>query len=52
MRLGFLGVELDPELNDRAVPDADVAAPESAARVLVIAAREELVVARAVRTLL
>ena len=33
------------------VPDADVAAPESAARVLVIAAREELVVARAVRTL-
>ena len=52
MRLGFLGVELDPELNDRAVPDADVAAPESAARVLVIAAREELVVARAVRALL
>ena len=52
MRLGFLGVELDPELNDRASPDADVATSASPARVMVIAAREELVVARAVRELL
>ncbi len=51
-RLGFLGVELDPELNERSTPDSDVATSESAVRVLVIAAREELVVARAVRALL
>ncbi len=51
-RLGFLGVELDPELNARSIPDSDVATSESAVRVLVIAAREELVVARAVRALL
>ena len=47
----FLGVELDPELNERSTPDADVATSGSAVRVLVIAAREELVVARAVRAL-
>jgi acetate kinase len=51
-RLEFLSVQLDPELNERAIPDADVATPDSAARVLVIAAREELVVSRAVRVLL
>ena len=50
-RLGFLGVELDPELNERSTPDSDVATSGSAVRVLVIAAREELVVARAVRAL-
>jgi acetate kinase len=50
-RLGFLGVQLDPELNEGASPDADLATPDSA-RILVIAAREELVVARAVRTIL
>ena len=38
----FLGVELDPELNERLDPDSDVATSESAVRVLVIAAREEL----------
>ena len=52
VRLAFLGIQLDPALNERATPDVDVATPKSAARVLVIAAREELVVARAVRTLL
>ena len=51
-RLAFLGVEIDPELNERSTPDSDVATSESAAPVLVIAAREELVVARAVRALL
>jgi acetate kinase len=50
--LRFLGVELDLELNARATPDADVARPGSNVRVLVIAAREELVAARAVRALL
>jgi acetate kinase len=51
-RLGFLGIELDRELNESSTPDTDVAAPEAKARILVIAAREELVVARAVRELL
>jgi acetate kinase len=51
-RLRFLGVELDPARNDGAEPDCDVAADSSAVRALVIAAREELVAARAARALL
>ena len=51
-RLAFLSVELDADLNERSAADGDVASSESAVRVLVIAAREELVVARAVRALL
>jgi acetate kinase len=51
-RLGFLGVELDQAQNERGAPDTDVAAAESPVHVLVIAAREELVVARATRELL
>jgi acetate kinase len=51
-RLGYLGVELDPELNERPASDGDIARRVSDVRVLVIAAREELVAARAVRTLL
>jgi acetate kinase len=51
-RLGFLGVELDRAANAAARPDVDVAAPGSAVRVHVLRAREELVVARAVRALL
>lgn len=51
-RLAFLSVELDADLNERSVLDRDVASSKSAVRVLVIAAREELVVARAVRALL
>ena len=51
-RLAFLSVELERDLNEQSAPDGDVASSESAVRVLVIAAREELVVARAVRTLL
>ncbi len=50
--LAFLGVELDEGANATAEPDADVAAPGSAVRVYLIHAREELVVARAVRSLL
>ena len=49
-RLGLLGVELDPERNTAATPDCDVTAGRVA--VLVVAAREELVIARAVRELL
>ena len=50
-RLAFLGVELDSELNEHSASDDDIASPESAVRVLVIAAREDLVIARAVRVL-
>jgi len=51
-RLAFLGVELDPGRNAAAEPDCDVASGNSAVRVLVIRAREELVAARAARHLL
>ena len=51
-RLGFLGVELDEALNAAARPDADIAAPPSRARVVVLRAREDLIAARAARALL
>lgn len=47
-----LSVRLDPDRNEQAVPDADVATDDSPARVLVIHAREELVAARAARELI
>ncbi len=50
-RLGFLGVQLDPETNASAQPDARLSAPGAAVEVHAIAAREELVVAREVRAL-
>jgi acetate kinase len=50
-RLEFLGVEVDRERNASAEPDCDIAVDRSAVRVLVVRAREELVVARAVRYL-
>jgi acetate kinase len=46
--LGFLGVVLDDARNAAAVPDADVGAPESAVRVLVVEAREDAEIARQV----
>lgn len=51
-RLDHLGVELDPGLNAAAVPDADVAAVVSPVRVWVVHAREDIVAARAARTVL
>jgi acetate kinase len=51
-RLGFLGVALDLEANAAARPDEDVATPDSAVRVVVVRAREDLVAARAARALL
>ena len=51
-RLAFLQVELDARRNERSAPDTDIASAESTVRVLVIAAREELVIARGVRALL
>jgi acetate kinase len=43
----FLGVRLDPQRNAQPQRDADVAAPGSAVRVLVVRAREEWAIARA-----
>jgi acetate kinase len=51
-RLAFLGVDVDADLNERSMPDADVSSSDSVVRVLIIAAREELVIARATRELL
>ncbi len=51
-RLGFLGVRLDEQANTAAEPDADISAQGSPVRVVVVAAREDVVAARAVRGLL
>jgi acetate kinase len=51
-RLGHLGVELDQAANEAAQPDTTVSAPESAVRVVVLRAREDVVAARAARQLL
>jgi acetate kinase len=51
-RLGFLGVELDPEANMRAAPDAEISGAGSTVAVHVVAAREEIVIAREARALL
>jgi len=48
-RLAFLGVRIDAARNRDAEPDTDVAAPGAAVRVLVVRAREDLVIAREVR---
>jgi acetate kinase len=48
-RLGFLGVELDGQANSEAEPDAEVATPTSATRIVVLEAREDIVIARAAR---
>ena len=50
--LNFLGLELDPRPNETCQADADVAVPASAARILVIAAREDLAIMRETRRLL
>jgi acetate kinase len=51
-RLAFLGIELDAAANESATPDVDIASRASEVRVIVVAAREEIVVARGVRALL
>jgi len=50
--LGFLGVEVDPQSNCAASADADVSAPGARVATLVIAAREDLEIARQVRSVL
>ena len=49
--LGFLGVALDEERNSAATSDADVGAGGAAVRAVVITAREDLEMARQVRSL-
>ncbi len=44
--LEFMGVQLDPEANELAKPDCDIAKRGSLARILVVHTREELMVAR------
>jgi acetate kinase len=50
-RLGFLGARIDPAANVAAEPDAEISTADSQVRIVVVATREELVVARAVRTI-
>jgi len=47
--LECIGVRLDPSRNGDCQPDADIAADESSARILVIRTREELLIAREAR---
>mgnify|MGYP000004234661 CR=1 FL=1 len=49
--LECLGVRLDAERNEAEKPDADVAAPDSPTRVLLIHTREDLMIAREARRL-
>jgi acetate kinase len=44
--LGFLGIRLDPESNEKGAGDRVVSAPDSQVTVLALATNEELVVAR------
>jgi len=50
--LGFLGLVLDTEANAAATGDADISAPDSPARTVVVTAREDLEIARQVRAAL
>jgi acetate kinase len=48
-RLGHLGVAVDPAANEAAQPDVDISAAGASVRTLVIAAREDLQIARETR---
>jgi acetate kinase len=50
--LGFLGLAIEPERNRAAAGDADVSAPGAGAATLVVAAREDIEIARQVRAVL
>ena len=50
--LRFLGLDIDPGRNAAATTDGDVSAPASAARTLVVSAREDLEIARQTRAVL
>jgi acetate kinase len=48
--LGFLGLRIDEALNGHASPDVEVTADTAAVRTVVVRAREDLEIARQVRT--
>jgi acetate kinase len=50
--LGFLGLRLDAAANDEADPDHEIGAPGAPVRMFVVAAREDLEIARGVRQVL
>src|SRR4029450_12814500 len=50
-KLNYLGLELDRTANETCTPDADVAVPASAGRILVIATREDVTIMRETRKL-
>jgi acetate kinase len=52
IELAYLGVVVDPTANAGAQADADVGAPDARVRTLVVAAREDLEIAREVRATL
>jgi acetate kinase len=47
--LDFLGVKIDPELNNTCVPDMDISAADAKVRVLVIHTREDVSIVREVQ---
>jgi acetate kinase len=49
-RLRFLGLDLDPALNSSAATDAVISPPEATVAVVVVTAREDIEIARAVRS--
>jgi acetate kinase len=51
-RLGFLGVEIDDPINERATGDVELSAPHARVRTLVVHAREDLEIARETRQVL
>ncbi len=52
LRLGFLGVALDDERNQRAAGDSDISTSDAAVQTVVLTAREDLEMARESRQLL
>ena len=52
LALAFLGVAVDESRNAAARPDCDISAPGAAVRTLVIAAREDIEIARQTRAVL
>jgi acetate kinase len=50
--LAFIGLAIDGQLNNAAAPDVDVSAARASAATLVLAAREDLEIARQVRAAL
>jgi acetate kinase len=50
LRLAPLGVNIDPDANEAGTGDRDIAEPDSPVRVLMVHAREDVIISRAVRS--